>query len=356
MGLVRSFLALAVAVAHLQSFDKLAQVGGSGAAIIAVKLFFVMSGFYMALVLTEKYSGTPKAFYMARALRLAPLYWATILATLAFFYLTSFATLEGVVKSRMWRALSPDWLPAQLTAMTVANLTTIGMDAGFLACYTYGTACLVLVNSMFVPQAWTLGIEVMFYIAAPFIMASGVRAVIGILVGSLSIKLLLLVLNAPDNWLRMFALAEMYYFMAGILAYFLYRSIERRLPRQIYLLPFVAVLISAVVLYSLAVGKVYYTPHRYLLEFVVEPALVVTFALLIPVVFHATREAKSFVGRWDKNIGDLSYPIYITHILSLWVSVYFLNNFISIQGGMEPLWLPYGVHLGCCACWLDLRG
>jgi hypothetical protein len=45
---------------------------------LAVEAFFVISGFYMALVLTERYDGHVGSFYRARALRIFPMYWALL--------------------------------------------------------------------------------------------------------------------------------------------------------------------------------------------------------------------------------------------------------------------------------------
>lgn len=54
MGLIRILLAISVIIAHSESIFGLDMVGG----VIAVQSFFMISGFYMALVLTEKYTST----------------------------------------------------------------------------------------------------------------------------------------------------------------------------------------------------------------------------------------------------------------------------------------------------------
>ena len=53
MGLLRLWLAFSVVLMHSHSFYGFTGIGG-----YAVPAFFVMSGFYMNLILTTKYRGT----------------------------------------------------------------------------------------------------------------------------------------------------------------------------------------------------------------------------------------------------------------------------------------------------------
>src|SRR5678816_3051036 len=70
LGLIRVLLAMAVLFGHLPILD----VHIIGAAL-AVQAFFIVSGFYMALVLSGKYSGQAGLFYSNRLLRLTPTYF-----------------------------------------------------------------------------------------------------------------------------------------------------------------------------------------------------------------------------------------------------------------------------------------
>lgn len=51
MGLIRILLAISVIIAHTESILGFNMVGGT----LAVQAFFIISGFYMALILSEKY-------------------------------------------------------------------------------------------------------------------------------------------------------------------------------------------------------------------------------------------------------------------------------------------------------------
>jgi peptidoglycan/LPS O-acetylase OafA/YrhL len=72
MGVVRTLLAIAVVVTHTGPlFPGVTMIPGT----LAVQAFYVISGFYMALVLSTKYSDHASDFYAARALRIFPIYW-----------------------------------------------------------------------------------------------------------------------------------------------------------------------------------------------------------------------------------------------------------------------------------------
>ena len=76
MGLLRLILALSVFIVHTGSFYGFNLVGFS----VAVQSFFVISGFYMSLILNEKYKG-PGSYYLFisnRFLRLLPAHWVVL--------------------------------------------------------------------------------------------------------------------------------------------------------------------------------------------------------------------------------------------------------------------------------------
>ena len=76
MGLLRILLAICVFCGHSRSLAHLRWLGGD----VAVELFFVISGFYMQLVLSSRYTKSKLGrtwvlrFYQARYFRLLPIY------------------------------------------------------------------------------------------------------------------------------------------------------------------------------------------------------------------------------------------------------------------------------------------
>jgi peptidoglycan/LPS O-acetylase OafA/YrhL len=331
MGTLRLILALAVVIAHIH-IDKGAQVGGAGAAIVAVKLFFLLSGFYMAMVLEDKYRGHTLAFYKARLMRLMPLYWATIGATLIFYYVTAFASVSGAVFSRVADS-ERSWL--ELVVAVFSNLTFIGLDFGKLLCTYNLPGCSSLVSLTVVSQAWTLGIEVIFYLIAPILAFIGWRAVVGSLIVSLGIKVAIIAMGlGATSWGRNFVLAEIVYFMLGMVAFSLYKSLRHSLPDRKYFIPLIP--LSAVLLigYERGFSSLYYVNQK-LIDVTLDPLFFVAMTLIVPFLFHATDGRK-----WDALLGDLSYPIYITHLLSLNGSL-MLVDWLGVAGA----WPRFSLHL-----------
>jgi peptidoglycan/LPS O-acetylase OafA/YrhL len=81
MGLLRFILAITVVLTHSTGILGLKFVGGH----IAVQAFYIISGFYMTLILNEKYIGqnsSYKLFITNRLLRLFPIYWCILGLTL----------------------------------------------------------------------------------------------------------------------------------------------------------------------------------------------------------------------------------------------------------------------------------
>lgn len=79
MGSIRFLLALSVLIVHSSPILGVTILPG----YLAVQVFYVISGFYMALIYCEKYSNTERPvfyFYSNRILRLYPLYLAVISA------------------------------------------------------------------------------------------------------------------------------------------------------------------------------------------------------------------------------------------------------------------------------------
>ena len=84
MGTLRILLAFAVLFMHSSKLFGMANMGGTS----AVQSFYVISGFYMALVLNEKYEKGRRGyleFMMQRLMRLLPAYWFCVVAALVIY-------------------------------------------------------------------------------------------------------------------------------------------------------------------------------------------------------------------------------------------------------------------------------
>jgi peptidoglycan/LPS O-acetylase OafA/YrhL len=70
--------------------------------------------------------------------------------------------------------------------------------------------------------------------------------------------------------------------------------------------------------YAAYMPTVYYQPNgKDFLDLYVDPVVLAIFAVLIPIMFHASK-----ASRVDAWIGEFSYPIYITHLAALTVSIW----------------------------------
>jgi peptidoglycan/LPS O-acetylase OafA/YrhL len=90
---------------------------------LAVEAFFVISGFYMALILESKYS-SPKdghwLFYSNRALRIFPMYYATLSFCLLIYAAGSLHVGHPVDRLVYWQQAVQlgEWIPLALLALT----------------------------------------------------------------------------------------------------------------------------------------------------------------------------------------------------------------------------------------------
>ena len=85
MGILRVILAISVVLTHQAMFIPGSNLFGFifTGPIVSVQVFFMISGFYMTMILDNKYvgKGSYKLFLSNRFLRLYPIYWTIALLT-----------------------------------------------------------------------------------------------------------------------------------------------------------------------------------------------------------------------------------------------------------------------------------
>lgn len=328
MGIIRILLALSVFFHHYpgQPFHLIS--GG-----IAVEAFFIISGFYIALVITEKYSKAGdswiSSFYLSRILRLFPAY--LLLCALKVAY-------------DLWRD-NPDpftsnndlTLQAQV-ALIFLNTFIIGHDSWLtLSPYLtgfFGESALKS-NYLVVGQAWSLSVELIFYAAAPFLVLSKKRVLIifalsfliGVYFSSFS--------GLPhEPWRSRLFISNFSLFFIGVMGYWIYRSVATvdyaksvgkwLLVAAALLTALSVVLTGGVFLFSGAEN--YDLPHLWLFY--------ILFAAGIPFIFIYTKNSKL-----DNAIGELSYPLYLFHGGVLRIVTSRLTDM--------PVWLAMTITLAC---------
>ncbi len=301
MGLIRVLLALSVVFAHSPWHDGYALVGGRN----AVQLFYMISGFLITHVLsTNKNYSDPIRFYVNRGLRIYPTYYAV-------------AFLSLIPALRPHTQFAEFYHQAGATAGTLvaaSNVTIFGQDwAMFGAIHDKVLSFAIdfrqssppLYTGLLIPQAWTLGLELTFYAIAPFLLRSN-ALIVAALTLSLAVRAYLMVIGigTEDPWSYRFFPAELSLFLVGALANRFGLPIWKHVLATSRLRP---VLPASVAFMALLILTYTALP---LSEAVKTVGLMTIFAVLVPLTFLYQSGSQL-----DRRLGDLSYPIYIGHIL-----------------------------------------
>ena len=153
---------------------------------------------------------------------------------------------------------------------------------------------------LLIPQGWTIGTELAFYLVAPFIVLRPVRALVAIAIGGLALRWIGMAHGLTEEpFTYRFFPFELALFVVGVLAYRL-----RDAPILARLRPFGAALIVLVAASIIFYGEADFVPGP--LRHV---AFLVLLAASLPAIFAATRRS-----RHDGAIGQLSYPLYLCHM------------------------------------------
>jgi len=319
VGVLRLLLAISVVINHTEAIFGFRLVD----AAIAVQAFYIISGFYMAMILNEKYygKGSYKLFITNRFLRLYPIYWTvllgTILACVVIVKTSGVGTLNLYsqhydsmnLSSFLFLIFTNIFMFFQDIVMFLGLDTTTG--ALFFTSNFWETSPM-LNQFLFIPQAWTIGIELTFYLIAPLLVRRKTIHIIAFMFCSLLLRFVLVFgFNLTyDPWTYRFFPTELFFFLAGIIAYRLYKYFQRFQMKENYLL----IIWIGLLLFSFGFG---FIPSKMMYSFSARNWLyLLAFCMALPFVFALTKKWK-----FDRYIGELSYPVYIAHLLIRWVFI-----------------------------------
>ena len=227
MGVLRCLLALSVLLVHdVDGWFKL--VDG----VAAVQCFFLISGFYMALVLNERYADVG-SFYFNRALRLFPTYWAVAGATLVAAALAGRPTfIDTVLQGDLtWDAQALVFVSSFLLVGSDVMLFVRPTETGLVFTANFWAEPPQLFWYHPIPPAWSLPVEMAFYALAPFLVRSRWRLLAALLLGLALRVVVYKAFGSHDPWRYRFFPTELGVFCAGGLAYHFYRAMQvRRRP------------------------------------------------------------------------------------------------------------------------------
>ncbi|MBK4736704.1 acyltransferase family protein [Noviherbaspirillum pedocola] len=292
MGLLRLLLAFAVFFQHAMSSGGFSWISG----IAAVYVFFVISGFYIQMVLATRYTPEQlgpawwRMFHVARYCRLYPAYAAACLIAIAVQAL--FSLQEPSIAS------SPDALAPPTDARSSAG---IGMAFGLtLSQLTMIGLNIPSSSQLLVGPAWSLGVELSFYLLAPWLLRLSDRKLIALMAFGLLLRLVPYNTHAP-----LMAASEC--FLAGALAWRWRGALDwtARWPRKLAR-PAAYALAMMLPMLALSHQPIFPIPYTHIeIDTLVAPFLA---ALVIPAMYRATHDL-----RVDRLLGELSYPFYLFH-------------------------------------------
>jgi peptidoglycan/LPS O-acetylase OafA/YrhL len=291
MGLVRLFLALVVAADHWRivmlrpqsiELDDWYKLGFNAG--YAVLFFYIVSGFLITYTLGRNYSrdlsGT-LAFYRNRGIRIYSLYWPMVIVT----FLALPVSWMHFMNANPWDQLTGIVLFGQDWRLAFASYPQTHPQATITG----------------LQQAWTLGAELTFYVMAPFLMRSWkiAAALLAVSFGTRAAFVAMLGTAPNDVWLYHFIATTYGFFMLGHLVCLAGQRWK----------PLAQPALGWLLLACSAASMMYAGPNGPFDGLRLWGAALF-FTLALPGLFESTRNI-----RWMNTIGDLSYPVYLVHLL-----------------------------------------
>lgn len=317
MGVLRFILALAVVASHSWRILPFPIVPGS----VAVQAFYIISGFYMALILTDKYLTKPhsyKLFITNRILRIYPIYFFILVLTLLVYALSPEDNSLKVLINLLSQGNYLGGLVVIFSTIFIIGQETIRSSPG------------PIYDSLLVPQAWTLSLEFMFYFLVPFLVRLKKIYLIVIFIASIHLRLWLFnqgYYSDPRD--TGFFPTELALFILGMLSFNVYQRIQhKKISWDLNILVFLAVISLTIFLAVIDLNPLF--------------KVIFYFAAVgmgLPFIFYLTRDS-----RFDRWIGEFSYPIYISHILIK----YIFSVHLGFTGKFDPAygwWVAGGSFL-----------
>lgn len=273
----------------------------------------------MALILSKKYAGVHqyKRFIRNRVLKIYPMYFFVLILSLLFSLFWMSLGLSSPIEILFKDIASLH--PLTIYYLILENIFILTSDLGsFLSIDSSGLLQytphasspfpFIYLHSL-IPQAWTLSIELAFYAVAPFLIKRKLWILLMLAFLSLLLRLYIYSLGYHhEPWINKFPLTELVFFLIGIFSYRVYisNSLAKLTPK-----------IFMAVYFLFLILTIFYDTLPKVLDLPINPLQWGYFFLLAILMPYAFKHFKD--NKFDRFIGDLSYPVYISHIFIIYL-------------------------------------
>ena len=325
MGILRLLFALSVVFAHL---DLKFLLGGR----IAVELFFITSGYLIAGIIRSKKYSSRKNFILSRLMRIYPLYFITLITTL----LVNF-TIGNQDISEIYKYLLDNGNYFLITLSILVNFLILGQDLLFYITYSpkffsftsnYSEHYPYLNKVLIVPQGWTLSLELYFYFIYSLLQKYK-KSLIFIFITSLLLRLYFfqISLGTQEPWDYRFFPLEVNFFLLGV-------SVFALVCKFNHLLDLKSIKLLQKILYLLFIGLIVCKSLIDLPPLISTILYVSLYLIVLPISAEINLNSKIY-----NYLGQLSYPIYIVHILVIQIFTYWSGDLQEYQSTIIQLFL-----------------
>jgi peptidoglycan/LPS O-acetylase OafA/YrhL len=304
MGFIRFLLAISVICTHYYpNFLGFSLFGRD----IAINAFFIISGFYMTLIISEKYNLKRNSYWTYitnRFLRIFPIYWIILILT--------------IITNYYWY---------HINYFLQRNFIDILSDFTLLFRTDYLNVNALFGNFPTVLIAWTLVIELTFYLIAPFIVKRKLWIIISLILLSIIVKYSIAYSQMLSHTYERsgFFLASLCFFLFGVLSYRIYVRIKNyNISRKLSITLLLTIVFITV--FWKYIPSIFSYHQFYLKDWIFFLFLTIT----IPPIFIIFKS-----NLVEQLLAKISYPVYLSHFL-LGSFIYYYSN---LKGNSFPIFL-----------------
>lgn len=321
---LRFIAAMMIVIHHSGAYFGISQYSTMLALPQGVSFFFILSGFILSYNYSEAHGVEWKEFYLNRFARL----WPAHIAATVLWLLFGYPVFDGVGTTTAFFA-------------TVANITL-----------THSFIPLSAFYSSLNPVAWSISVEVFFYLAFPFIVGGGLASSARWLAGSLVLLIVLMAVavllqlpNTTTDPMGVSAssiiytnpLARLFEFCLGCLAAFIFKA-RKAQPYKSQTFIEIAASCGVILFMALIASSKFrnlfpdYYPFR---GWLIWSGSCIPMAVLIYVMaIGGGKISKALSHRSMVYLGEISFSLYLVHLTALCIYMSYAKSPSSNLAGL----------------------